>query len=82
VDFEQLCQQGDEQELPTLAFFKADGSTAHSKRSKGCNLLERLIQHQPAVLAFAFEQGIPFTNNQAGPQRLTGTYALSKSSKK
>lgn len=64
ADFKPLCQQGDKQELPVLVFFKADGSTSCSKRSKGRNLLERLIQHQPAALAFAAEQGMPFTNNQ------------------
>jgi transposase len=58
---ERLCQQGDQEELPALVFFKADGRTGRSKRSKGRNLLERLIRHQQAVLAFAFEPGVPFT---------------------
>ena len=65
TEYEQLCQQGDEQELPALVFFKADGSTGRLKRNKSRNLLERLIHHQQAVLAFAFEPGVPFTNNQA-----------------
>jgi transposase len=65
VEYEELCRQADEEELPALVFFKKDGSTGRSKRSKGRNLLERLIGHQAAVLAFAFEGGVPFTNNQA-----------------
>jgi len=63
--YEALCGQGDEEELPALVFFKADGRTGRAKRSKGRNLLERLILHQEAVLAFAFEAGVPFSNNQA-----------------
>ncbi|MDZ4203207.1 MAG: transposase, partial [Bacteroidales bacterium] len=30
---------------------------------KGRNLVERLIREQAAVLAFAFNQEVPFTNN-------------------
>lgn len=65
AEYEQLCRQADQEELPALVFFKKDGSTGRSKRSKGRNLLDRLIAHQAAVLAFAFEPGVPFTNNQA-----------------
>ena len=36
-----------------------------AKKTTGRNLLQRLILHQEAVLAFAFESGVPFTNNQA-----------------
>jgi len=56
--YEHLCQQGDEEELPALAFFRADGSTGRSKRTKGRNLLERLMHHQESVLAFAFQAGV------------------------
>lgn len=63
--YEQLCGQADEEERPPLVFFKANGQTGRAKRSKGRNLLDRLILHQEAVLAFAFETGVPFTNNQA-----------------
>ncbi len=61
----QVCEQADEEELPPIVFFKANGQTGRSRRSKGRNLLDRLIRHQDAVLAFAFEPGVPFTNNQA-----------------
>lgn len=63
--YEQLCWQPDEEERPPLVFFKADSRTGRAKRSKGRNLLDRLVRHQEAVLAFAFEPGVPFTNNQA-----------------
>jgi transposase len=63
--YEQLCEQADQEELPPLVFFNAEGRTGRAKRSKGRNLLERLVLHQEAVLAFAFEPGVPFTNNQA-----------------
>jgi transposase len=63
--YEQLCGQADEEERPPLVFFKANGQTGRPRRSKGRNLLDRLVLHQEAVLAFAFEPGVPFTNNQA-----------------
>lgn len=63
--YEQLCGQADAEELPPLVFFKAKGGHSRAKRSKGRNLLDRLILHQNAVLAFAVEPGVPFTNNQA-----------------
>ena len=63
--YEHLCGQADEEELPPLVFFKPNGQNGRPKRSKGRNLLDRLILHQDAVLAFAFSPGVPFTNNQA-----------------
>ena len=36
-----------------------------AKGTKGRNLLIRLKKHQEAVLAFAFHEHVPFTNNQA-----------------
>ena len=35
-------------------------------RTKGRNLVERLIREKDALLAFAFNQEVPFTNNLAG----------------
>lgn len=63
--YEQLCEQADQEERPAMVFFKRNGCRGSTKRSKGRNLLERLVKHQQAVLAFAFESGVPFTNNQA-----------------
>lgn len=65
MNFQQICQQADLEEHPAIAFFKPNGSLGKPKRTKGRNLLQRLIHHQEAVLAFAFEPGVPFTNNQA-----------------
>ncbi len=65
AEYDQICQQADEEELHALVFFKKDGRAGRSKGSKGHNLLERLTGHQAAVLAFAFEPAVPFTNNQA-----------------
>jgi len=65
LEYEHLCHLADVEEFPALVFFRKDGTTGRSSRTKGRNLLERLIQHQAAVLAFAFEEGVPFTNNQA-----------------
>jgi transposase len=68
--YRQVCEQADEKELVPLVFFKANGTTGRTNRSKGRNLLDRLILHQDAVLALPapatrFEEGVPFTNNQA-----------------
>jgi transposase len=35
------------------------------KSTSGRNLLRRLKEHEDAVLAFAWVEGVPFTNNQA-----------------
>lgn len=63
--YQQLCQQADAEELPGLVFFKPDARTTRPKRSKARNLLERLMTHREAVMAFAFHQEVPFSNNQA-----------------
>lgn len=61
------CAQGDGEEQPGLVFYGMSGKPLNKrpKRSKGRNLLERLRTHQGAVLAFAFEPEVPFTNNEA-----------------
>jgi|JI6StandDraft_1071083.scaffolds.fasta_scaffold131764_1 transposase len=65
MNYQQICQQADLEEHPAITFFKPNGSLGKPKRTKGRNLLQRLIRHEEAVLAFAFESGVPFTNNQA-----------------
>lgn len=65
--YQQLCEQGLEEELPPLVFYNKWGKVLNKrpKQSSGRNLLDRLVAHQEAVLAFAFEEGVPFTNNEA-----------------
>jgi len=58
--YQTICQQGFLEEPPPEA-----GRRGRPKQSKGRNLLDRLVAHQKGVLAFGFEQGVPFTNNQA-----------------
>lgn len=57
-----ICSLGEEIEPPPK---KTPGKRGRYKRTKGRNLVERLIREQHAVLAFAFNKGVPFTNNLA-----------------
>jgi transposase len=75
--YEEFCQQGlREEPLPEPK------NKARPKKTKGRNLLERLIKHKHAVLAFAQHQLVPFTNNQAerdlrpakGKQKVAGCF--------
>jgi transposase len=59
-EFEHICQSADREEPPPR-----QGKRGKPKNSKGRNLLNRLIKHQSEWLAFAFEQNVPFSNNQA-----------------
>lgn len=58
--YERICQNGLLEEPAPQA-----RKRGRPKQSKGRNLLNRLVEHQWAVLAFGFESGVPFTNNQA-----------------
>lgn len=60
LQYQLICQKA-EQEEPPPTF----GKRGRPKNTKGRNLLNRLVEHQVGVLAFAFQPGIPFTNNQA-----------------
>jgi transposase len=61
--YENICQKADlEEPLPIKSTEKTRG---RPKSTKGRNLLNRLMTHQEGVLAFAFIDHIPFTNNQA-----------------
>lgn len=58
--YQLICEKADKEEpLPIK------GARGKPKSTKGRNLLNRLITHQEGVLAFAFIDHIPFTNNQA-----------------
>ncbi len=59
-EFEHICHLAHRQEPPSK-----QGKRGKPKNSKGRNLLNRLLKHQNEWLAFAFEQNVPFTNNQA-----------------
>lgn len=65
--YRQLCQQGLEEEPEPITWYTASGQAqkGRAKQTKGRNLLDRLVTHESAVLAFAFEAGVPFTNNEA-----------------
>jgi transposase len=58
--YQHICRHADQEEpLPI------NGKRGKPKNSKGRNLLNRLVEHQDGILAFAFIEHIPFTNNQA-----------------
>lgn len=60
--YKKICASANEIEpLPE----KKEGSRGKPKATKGRNLLNRLIKHQDAVLAYAFHSEVPFTNNLA-----------------
>lgn len=56
-----ICDIGQKVEPPPIRVSKR----GRLKRTRGRNLVERLIKYKPAVLAFAFNQEVPFTNNLA-----------------
>jgi transposase len=60
--FHRICQEGIQEEPSPPQNSKKRGRIA---KSKGLNLLQRLKNNQDAILAFAFFEEIPFTNNQA-----------------
>jgi transposase len=59
-EFNHICQLADQEEPPPK-----QGKRGKPKNSKGRNLLNRLLEHQEGWLAFAFVEGVPFSNNQA-----------------
>lgn len=70
LEYDKICQQGQQQEPPA----QTNGSglarpglarPGRPKKTKGRNLLERFIQHKEAITAFALQEEVPFTNNQA-----------------
>lgn len=60
--FSHICALGEKAEPPPR---KTPGKKGRYKRTKGRNLVERLIRNKEAVLAFAFNREVPFTNNLA-----------------
>jgi len=60
--YQRLLLYALNKEPPPVKTHKKKG---RAKASRAYNLLQRLIKHQDAVLAFAFHEDVPFTNNQA-----------------
>ncbi len=58
--YQNICQQADQEEPPPRP-----NKRGKPTNPKGRNLLNRLVKYQDGVLAFAFHQAVPFTNNQA-----------------
>jgi transposase len=59
--YDRVCARAQQEEPPPTRLHPK----GKLKRTKGRNLLTRLITYKAAVLAFAFQGGVPFTNNQA-----------------
>jgi transposase len=55
-----ICGMGEKAEPQPR---KTPGQKGRYKRTKGRNLVERLMREKEAVLAFAFNEEVPFTNN-------------------
>ena len=60
--YDRICGFGEKEEPPHV---KTAGRKGRYKRTQGRNLVERLIREKDAVLAFAFNKEVPFTNNLA-----------------
>lgn len=60
--YKLICVTGENSEPPPI---KISGKRGRYQRTKGRNLVERLISQQDAILAFAFNKNVPFTNNLA-----------------
>jgi transposase len=59
--YDRICKLADAEEPKAQQRFKHK----RPKRTKGRNLLGRLVKYKPAVLAFTNHEFVPFTNNQA-----------------
>jgi len=60
--YDRICEIGEKAESPPV---KTTGRKGRYKRTKGRNLVERLIREKDSVLTFAFNKEVPFTNNLA-----------------
>jgi transposase len=63
VEYDNICHFAQKEEPPPIQ--NPVIKKGRKKKSKAMNLLERLIEYKDNVLAFAFNQNVPFTNNLA-----------------
>lgn len=61
IQFGKILHQGKEEEPEPVR----NGTRGRLKKSKGLNLIQRLLMNRDSVLGYAFDKTIPFTNNQA-----------------
>jgi hypothetical protein len=60
--FMLICNLGEQSEPPPI---KTPGKRGRYKRTKGRNIVKGLIKYQDVVLAYAFNEQVPFTDNLA-----------------
>jgi transposase len=65
AQYSRLLELGHQQEYHIVFLNEQGLATRQTYRSVGYALLQRLEARQAQVLAFALEQGVPFSNNQA-----------------
>jgi transposase len=63
VEYDHICHFARHEEPPPIQ--NPVIKKGRKKKSKAMNLLERLIGYKDHVLAFAFNENVPFTNNLA-----------------
>jgi transposase len=61
IEYDNICNFAKKEEPPTIPNLTI--KKGRKKKSKSLNLLERLIEYRDNVLAFAFNEEVPFTNN-------------------
>lgn len=63
--YTQICQTAEKEEQINQSKLGEKNKKGKLKKTKGQALLHRLVKHQASVLAFAFFEKVPFTNNLA-----------------
>lgn len=63
--YTQICEKAEKEEEINQTKLGEKNARGKPKKTKGQALLHRLVKHQESVLAFAFFEKVPFTNNLA-----------------